>query len=88
MAEALGALFLKAENLGVIDVLKACRNGDSISHLPIADDTVLFSSTNWEGIITFKRILECQELVLGLKVNLSRTKSMLVGVGCLEECVK
>lgn len=49
MAEALGALFLKAKNLGVIDVLKVCRNGDSISHLPFADDTVLFASKIGRG---------------------------------------
>eukprot|EP00268_Persea_americana_P068178 TRINITY_DN94600_c0_g1_i1.p1 TRINITY_DN94600_c0_g1~~TRINITY_DN94600_c0_g1_i1.p1 ORF type:complete len:122 (-),score=6.04 TRINITY_DN94600_c0_g1_i1:163-528(-) len=47
---------------------------------------MLFSSTNCDEIVTFKRILRCFQIVSGLKINLS--KSFLVGVGCLEKNIQ
>lgn len=56
---------------------------EAITHLSFADDTILLSSTRWEEIEVFERILRCFAFVSGLKINLS--KSLLVGVRCSVE---
>ena len=68
--EALGSLLLKVRELGVIHGFEVTRNGEAITHLQYADDTLLFSSSNREEILTLKRILRCFELVPGLKINI------------------
>ena len=83
VVEALSSLLVKAREMGVISGFVASRNGEVITHLQFADDTILFSSTKREEIMALKRILRCFQLVSGLKVNIF--KSLLVGVGCSEE---
>lgn len=56
---------------------------EAITHLSFEDDTILLSSTRWEEIEVFERILRCFAFVSGLKINLS--KSLLVGVRCSVE---
>ena len=77
MAEALGALFKKAKEIGLIEGFEASGGGETVTHLQFADDTILFTS-RWEEVATLKRILRCFQIVSGLKINLS--KSFLVGV--------
>lgn len=79
VAEALGALLVKARELELIEGFKVGDYGEAISHLQFALDTILFSSTTTMEVFTLKRILRCFQLVSGLKVNLS--KRSLVGVG-------
>lgn len=45
MAESLGALLVKARDFDLIEGFKVGDNGDAISHLHFADDTILFNST-------------------------------------------
>lgn len=59
VAEALGALFMNAKSIGLIEGFKVCRNGESISHLQFVDDTIFFASAKWEEVVSFKRILRC-----------------------------
>ena len=62
------------------------QSGEVITHLQFADDTILFNSSRRDEIPAFKRILRCFQLVSGLKINIS--KSILVGIGCLEETTR
>lgn len=80
VAEALGALLVRATDIGLVKGFEAVKNGKMISHLQFADDAILFCSANEEEVFMLKRILRCFQLVSGLKVNLC--KSSLVGVGC------
>ena len=43
--EALSTLLLRAREMGVISGFEFIPNGEAISHLQFADDTVLFRST-------------------------------------------
>lgn len=86
MAEALSALLIKAKDIGLIRGFEERHNGEVISHLQYADGTILFSSILREKIIALRRILKFFQLILGLKVNLS--KSSLVGIGCSEVVVR
>lgn len=78
MAKALSALLVRTKDIGLIEGFIVGQNGEAITHLHFADDTILFSSSRREEVLTIKRILRCFQL--GLKVNLS--KSSLVGIGC------
>ena len=86
VVEALSSLLVNAREMGVISGFEASRNGEVISYLQFADDTILFSSTKREKIMALKRILRCFQLIFYLKVNIS--KSGLVGVGCLGETAR
>lgn len=81
VVEAISSLLAKAREMGV--GFQASRSGEVISHLQFVDDTLLFSLTKREEIMALKRILQCFQLVFGLKVNMS--KNRLVGFGCSEE---
>lgn len=83
VVEAISSLLVKAREMGVISGFQASRSGEVISHLQFVDDTLLFSLTKREEIMALKRILQCFQLVFGLKVNMS--KNRLVGFGCSEE---
>lgn len=72
--------------MGLIKGFEAHSGGEMVTHLQFADDMILFTSTNWDEIVTLKRILRCFQMVSGLKINLS--KSYLVGVGCSEENIQ
>lgn len=56
-----------------------------IIHLPFVDNTTLFNSYSKQEVVTMKRIPRSFKLSPELKVNLP--KSMMVGVGSLEELV-
>ena len=49
------------------------RNRTRVSHLQFADDTIFFSSTREEDMMTFKSVLLMFGLISGLKVNLDKS---------------
>lgn len=73
----------KAQDIGVTEVFEVSPNGEVITHLHFADDTMLFGSSRRQKVINLMTIMRCLQLVSGLKVNLS--DSMVLGVGCTEE---
>lgn len=77
MAKGLSRLLSSAKSCGLIRGFEVGRGEETISHLQFADNAILFNSQRWEEVVTLTRILRCFELVLGLKINLS--KSLLVG---------
>ena len=83
VVEVLGTLLSKAKEMRLIEGFEVGSNGEAITHLQFADDTILFTFARWEEIIVLKRVLRCFQLVSGLKINLS--KSFLVGVGSMED---
>lgn len=44
-----------------------------VTHIQFADDMILFTSTRWNEIVTLKRILRCVQIILSLKINLSKS---------------
>jgi hypothetical protein len=50
-----------------------------VSHLLFVDDTVIFYEPNVEQIRNLRCLLLCIEVVLGLKINLSKSNIILVG---------
>ena len=84
--EALSALLSKAKECGILEGFEVSGEVEAITRLQFADDTILFNSTRWEEVVALKRILRHFELCLGLKINLSR--SLIVGVGLMDEEIK
>lgn len=50
MAEGMGVMLLKAKDTALIGCLLGGQRGDVALHLQFVDDTISFSSTNWEEI--------------------------------------
>lgn len=65
VVEALSAPFCKAKEGGINDGFDVGSGVEPITHLSFADDTILLSSTRWEEIEVFERILRCFAFVSG-----------------------
>lgn len=65
--EALGALLGKTKNVGMIGGFQTSQNGEVITHLQFANNTILFSSTKWEENLALRRILLCFSVVFGFE---------------------
>ena len=80
--EAFSSLISRAEEKGFIKGFKVMgRRGEgvSISHLLFADDTLLFCEDNKDQLDFWKWVVSCFEVVLGLKINMQKSKIILVG---------
>ncbi len=51
-----------------------------ISHLLFADDTIVFCDAVPEQVMHIKKVLSCFEAVTGLRVNLTKSEMVPVGV--------
>ena len=79
VVEGLNLLMIKARELGIIKGASVGQKLEVCTHLQFADDTILFCETNWEEVVSLKRILRCFEVLSGLRINYH--KSVVCGVG-------
>ncbi|RVX12865.1 LINE-1 retrotransposable element ORF2 protein [Vitis vinifera] len=73
VADVLSRMLLKAEERNVLEGFRVGRNRIRVSHLQFADDTIFFSSTREEDMMTLKNVLLVFEHISGLKVNLDKS---------------
>lgn len=78
VAEGLTGLLRNVVSLGCFKGFKVGQEGEEVSILQYADNTLLVGEASWENLWTIKAILRCFELVSGLKVNFH--KSRLIGI--------
>uniref|UniRef100_A0A2N9GH27 Reverse transcriptase domain-containing protein n=1 Tax=Fagus sylvatica TaxID=28930 RepID=A0A2N9GH27_FAGSY len=81
--EVLSKMFRKSEEAGLISGFLAGVCGESevrISHLLFADDTIVFCDAVPEQVLHIRKVLSCFEAVTGLKVNLSKSEMVPVGI--------
>lgn len=62
-----------AKNRGLIEGIKMRDHMDSITHLQFADDTIIFLKPGLDNIMNVKRILQCFQIVSGLKINFGKS---------------
>ena len=74
VGEVLHCMLSKAERVGLFQGVNFGNNGDTVSHLQYADDTVLFIKDDTESIKGIKRVLIAFELLSGLKINFAKSK--------------
>ncbi|XP_026400308.1 uncharacterized protein LOC113296197 [Papaver somniferum] len=70
--------FIHAEN-DLLSGFQVATNGTTVNHLQFADDLIVFLYDSEEQITALKNILFAFQLVIGLKVNFS--KSAVIGIG-------
>ncbi|RVX10470.1 putative ribonuclease H protein [Vitis vinifera] len=73
VADVLSRMLLKAEERNVLEGFKVGRNTTRVSHLQFADDTIFFSSSREEDMMTLKNVLLVFGHISGLKVNLDKS---------------
>lgn len=78
VAEILAKMLEKAKDEGLISGFQVSSNGESITHLQFADDTLLFVDASLEEVQQLKIILLCFEAITGMKVNLSKSSLMVI----------
>ena len=64
---------MRAEERNVLEGFRVGWNRIRVSHLQFADDTVFFSSTREEDMMTLKSVLLVFGHISGLKVNLDKS---------------
>ncbi|RVW78846.1 Transposon TX1 uncharacterized 149 kDa protein [Vitis vinifera] len=69
------------EERNVFEGFKVGRNRTRVSHLQFADDTIFFSSTREEDLLTLKSVLVVFGHISGLKVNLDKSNMYGINLG-------
>ena len=78
VAESLGLLIQKATSMQLWEGLDVCANGQKLTHLQYADDTILFCPPQIEQLLNVKKMLVLFHQASGLKVNFH--KSSILGI--------
>ncbi|EOY14430.1 Uncharacterized protein TCM_033819 [Theobroma cacao] len=86
VGEVLSGMLWKVEDLGMCKGVVVGDNGMSVTHLQYADDTIIFCEPKIENMLRVKWILRCFQSVSGLRINLS--KSHLIGIGVEQNVVE
>ncbi|KAJ9698883.1 hypothetical protein PVL29_007787 [Vitis rotundifolia] len=81
VADVLSRMLLRAEERNVLEGFRVGRNRTRVSHLQFADDTIFFSSTQEEDMLTLKSVLLVFGHISGLKVNLDKSNIYGINLG-------
>ena len=73
VADVLSRMLLRAEERNALEGFRVGRNRTRVSHLQFANDTIFFSSTREEDLLTLKSVLLVFGHISGLKVNLDKS---------------
>lgn len=75
VGKILHCMFERAKEKNIFQEIIYGSQGNQISHLQFADDTILFLQKKIHSIVGIKSVLHYFELLSGLKINLSKTSS-------------
>ncbi|RVX00286.1 putative mitochondrial protein [Vitis vinifera] len=81
VANVLSRMLLRAEERNALEGFRVGRNRTRVSHLQFADDTIFFSSTREEDLLTFKSVLLVFGHISVLKVNLDKSNIYGINLG-------
>lgn len=68
-AEMFNTLMKRAVDLGLFEGIKSDGLDVGISHLPFADDTLVFCPARSKWLVNLIRIMECLQLLSSLKIG-------------------
>lgn len=71
--EFFSQLMFRAEGMGLIKGIHWMEGVIGLTHLQFADDTIIFLQPEEESFLHLKRILQCLQLVSGLKINMEKS---------------
>ena len=66
-------MLLRVEERNALEGFRVGRNKTRVSHLQFVDDTIFFSNTREEDMLTLKSVLIVFRHISGLKVNLDKS---------------
>lgn len=72
VGEVFQLLMENAKSGGLIEGVKLRNHMDSIFHLQFVNDTIIFLKPGLDNIMNVKRLLQCFQLVSGLKINFGK----------------
>lgn len=78
VAEGLGGLVRRAQDLGKFEPFTFGENQIKVSHLQFADDTIILGKVSFDNLRTWKAMFRSFELVSVLEVNFH--KSSIIGI--------
>ncbi|RVX22620.1 putative ribonuclease H protein [Vitis vinifera] len=81
VADVLSRMLLRAEERNVFEGFRVGRNRTRVSHLQFADDTIFFSNSREEDLLTLKSVLLVFGHISGLKVNLDKSNIYGINLG-------
>ena len=76
----LSELLNRASDTGLITGLVPHLVEGGLTHLPYADDTILFVENTENNIVMLKLILFCYEEMSSMRINYSKSEVFVVGV--------
>lgn len=74
VGEVLHSMLTQAANKGIFQGIRLNKNMEQITHLQFADDTVIFLDGSIQSAIGIKRVLQCFQLMSGLKINFDKSE--------------
>ena len=80
--EVFSRMLRRMEEAGIIKGLKVRGVGGDklcVSHLLFTDDTILFCNPSVEQFLRIRMLLTCFIAIIGLKINVSKSKMVSVG---------
>lgn len=77
--EAFNQLMKTAIERNLFQGLKVGFREVNVSHLQFADDTLIFCLAKKKNLINLRRIIDCFQLLSGLKINYSKSALMVLG---------
>lgn len=76
VVETLSLVIQKASHLGLWEGVEVTKNGEKITHLQYADDTIIFCPPNLDYLLNIKKTLILFQLASGLQVNFHKSSIM------------
>ena len=73
VGEVLSLLQNKAQSLGLFEGISLPGCKLKLSHLQFADDVLLFISGGEHSMVGIKRVLQCFQILSGLKINFNKS---------------
>lgn len=72
--EVLSKMLVKARLLQLIKGIKLSATSKELTHSQYSDDTILFIKNDLESVCKLKEVLQCLQLLSGLKINFNKSK--------------
>lgn len=73
VGEILNCMISEAVNKDILSGISIANLSSSVSHLQFTDDTILFIRKDLKSVQGIKRVLQCFELISGLKINFHKS---------------
>ncbi|KAG6413120.1 hypothetical protein SASPL_125821 [Salvia splendens] len=86
VAETFSRLVCRGKDLGILKGVDVGIKHIPITHLQFAEDTIIFTPTDFTTLENYKKLLKCFELLSGIRINYG--KSVIIPINCEDEWIE